>query len=223
MVLCKIMIKAMKKEIIKPFDLEAYKNGAKIQTRNGRKVRIICTDVENPCFTIIGLVKLKDGNELNQSYTSKGKVHVAESAISDNDLVIVEEVEEPEFWTDKENKTADGYFIDSDSSIAYCPYVYYNRDYYKTFADRKQAISAEAMARISQIMANDIDNFGGVVTDEEWKERAVRKYCIYRTNNNMRTVYAYSDYYFLAFHTPEQCDLFLKKYERLVKDYLCLD
>jgi hypothetical protein len=95
--------------------------------------------------------------------------------------------------------------------------------FYDVFATEKQAKSALAMARISQIMANDIKNFGGVITDEEWKQRAVRKYCIYRTNNNMRTIYAYSDYYFLAFHTEEQMNLFLKKYRDLVKDYLMID
>ena len=44
------------KEIIKPFDLEAYKKGAKIQTRDGHKVRIVCTDAENLRFPIIALV-----------------------------------------------------------------------------------------------------------------------------------------------------------------------
>ena len=42
----------MKKEIIKPFDLEAYKNGAKVKTRDGHEVRIICTDVKGVCFPI---------------------------------------------------------------------------------------------------------------------------------------------------------------------------
>ena len=42
----KLMNKAMKKEIIKPFDLEAYKNGAKVRTRDGHEARIICTDAK---------------------------------------------------------------------------------------------------------------------------------------------------------------------------------
>lgn len=211
----------MKKEVIKSFDLEAYKNGAKIQTRNGRKVRIICTDVENPCFTIIGLVKLEDGNELNQSYTSKGKVRVAESAISGNDLVIVEEVEEPEFWSDIKPKNIEGYVISKDCSKKY----YLNNvmvDNCGLFATHKQAKSARAMARISQIMANDIEHFGGVITDEEWLETSVKS-TIYRAGSRIELESTVYEYHFLAFHTAAQRDLFLKKYRDLVKDYLCLD
>ena len=211
----------MKKEIIKSFDLEAYKNGAKVKTRDGHEVRIICTDVKNPKSPIIGLVKLEDGNELNQSYTSKGKVRVAESAISGNDLVIVEEVEEPEFWSDKENEVIDGHYISLDSTISpFCTNI--NANNYGLFATQKQAKSARAMARISQIMANDIDNFGGVITDEEWLETSVKS-TLYRAGCSIvleSTVYVY---HFLAFHTEAQRDLFLKKYRDLVKDYLCLD
>ena len=214
----------MKKEIIKPFNLEAYKNGAKVKTRNGHEVRIICTDVKALCFPIIALVEIDDSTEVVMHLTSEGKFQ--RGAISDNDLVIVEEVEEPEFWSDNKNNTLSGFSIINFASDGILTKVeeFPNTEInYDIFATEKQAKSALAMARISQIMANDIENFGGVVTDEEWKERAVRKYCIYRTNNNIRTIYAYSDYYFLAFHTAEQCALFLKKYERLVRNYLMLD
>lgn len=214
----------MKKEIIKSFDLEAYKNGAKVKTRNGHEVRIICTDVKALCFPIIALVEIDDSNEVVMHYTSEGEIDAGD--ISDNDLVIVEEVEEPEFWTDKENKTADGYFIDSDSSIAYCPYMKYNQNRCKNFADSKQAKSALAMARISQIMANDIENFGGVITDEEWDDDDNWKYIIFRSCNHKNKIGVTAvccDYHFLAFHTEAQRDLFLEKYRDLVKEYLMLD
>ena len=213
----------MKKEIMKPFDLEAYENGAKVKTRDGHEARIICTDAKNPHFPIVALIKLVDCSEITQSYTSKGKTQLTKGTISNNDLVIVKEVEEPEFWADKEDRAADGYFIDSDSSIAYYPYAHYNRDYYKNFADRKQAISALAMARISQIMANDVDNFGGVITDEEWGKNDM-KYIIYRRkgDNICKSCVCY-DYFFLAFHTEAQRDLFLEKYRDLVKEYLMID
>jgi len=210
----------MKKEIIKSFDLASYKNGAKVKTRNGHEVRIICTDKKDPYYPIIALVKLNDNNELLLPYTSEGKIN--SEAISNNDIVIVEKVEEPEFWTDKEDRAADGYFIDSDSSIAYCPYAYYNRDYYKNFADMKQAISAKAMARISQIMANDVENFGGIVTDEEW-DNDDYKYVINRHGYVIGKSCAVSTYYFLAFHTAAQRDLFLEKYRDLVKEYFMID
>jgi hypothetical protein len=214
------MNKAMKKEIIKPFDLEAYKNGAKVKTRNGHEVRIICTDVKNPYLPIAALVKLNDNNELMLPYTSEGKIKT--ESISDNDLMIVEEVEGPEFWSDRENKKAKGYYIDYISDIIANGKARYNQKRYNLFATQKQAKSALAMARISQIMANDIDNFGGVVTDEEWGIDEW-KFVICRSWNRIFTKAVRSDYYFLAFHTEAQRGLFLEKYRDLVKDYLCLD
>lgn len=75
------------------------------------------------------------------------------------------------------------------------------------------------MAQISQIMAND-ERFGGVVTDEEWNYN--RKYVIIRrgTKLGIETKYCYE---YLAFHTNEQAELFLKENEDLIKDYYMLD
>jgi hypothetical protein len=212
----------MKKEIIKPFDLEAYKNGAKVKTREGNEVRIICTDRKNPHCPIIALVKVDDINETVLHYTPEGKVLLNPGVISGDDLVIVEEVEEPEFWSDKKNKVANGYFIGLESNIVYHTYTQYNHIEQKFFATKKQAKSALAMARISQIMANDIENFGGAVTDEEWKNNKW-KHIIYRNGCCISTTAIMNDYYFLAFHTPKQRGLFLKKYYDLVKDFLMID
>ena len=89
------------------------------------------------------------------------------------------------------------------------------------FATEKQAKSALAMAQISQIMAND-ERFGGAVTDVEWLQDFY-KYAITRVNNMIITGCYTKNYKFLAFHTQEQRDLFLKENEDLVKDYLMLD
>jgi hypothetical protein len=72
-------------------------------------------------------------------------------------------------------------------------------------------------------MANDVDNFGGVVTDEEWKDLTVKKYAIFRLKNTISFMNSYLDYHFLAFHTKDQRDLFLKKYRDLVREYLMVD
>lgn len=212
----------MKKEIIKSFDLEAYKNGAKVRTRGGHEVRIICTDAKNPFSPIVALISLSDGCEIAQSYTSKGKKQLTKGVISDDDLVIVEEVEVPEFWSDKEKKASDGYFFGYDSNIVHGSSTQYNQKQYKYFASKKQAKSALAMARISQIMANDIEHFGGVVTDEEWKNNDL-KHVIYRFSNNIYIASAVNEYFFLAFHTVEQRNLFLDKYRDLVREYMMLD
>ena len=88
------------------------------------------------------------------------------------------------------------------------------------FATEKQAKSALAMAQISQIMAND-ERFGGVVTDEEWNNNHLEKYCIIRINDEIKYINICT-YAFLAFHTIKQRDLFLKENEDLVKDYLMI-
>ena len=208
----------MKKEIIKPFSLEAYKNGAKVRTRTGHEARIICTDRQNPHCPIIALVKVDDINETVLHYTPEGKVRL-DTGVSDNDLVIVDEDEE--FWSDKEDKEAKGYFIGFESNIIFHTSTPYYHRQHKYFASRKQAKSALAMAMISQIMANDVEHFGGAITDKEWEEWN-RKYIIYRTENNTEVAFTFTDYYFLAFHTEAQRDLFLEKYRDLVNEFLMI-
>ena len=215
----------MKKKIIKPFNLEAYNNGAKIQTRDGHEVRIICTNAENPRFPIIALAKLYNEEEVVVHYTLEGKALPADT-IHQNDLVIVEEVKGPEFWSDNENNTFHGFSIMNvpiDNIFTEVEAAPNTKDNYHLFVTMKQAKSALAMARISQILANDIENFGGVVTDDEW-DNDYLKYVIYRRNNNISSMAVTKfEYCFLAFHTEEQRDLFLEKYRDLVKDYLMID
>lgn len=93
---------------------------------------------------------------------------------------------------------------------------------YNVFATEKQAKSALAMARISQIMAND-KRFGEVITDEEWNNPDIRKYCIDRFAGKRRIDVFDTTYHFLAFHTREQRDLFLEENEDLIKDYLMIN
>lgn len=94
-----------------------------------------------------------------------------------------------------------------------------NRD---IFATEKQAKSALAMAQISQIMAND-ERFGGIVTDEEWLVNDYWKAVIRRGRMGICIGESCYDYEFLAFHTKEQRDLFLKENMDLIKDYLMIN
>jgi hypothetical protein len=212
----------MKKKIIKkPFDLEAYKNGAKIQTRDGHEVRIVCTNAENPRFPIIALAKLYNEEEVVVHYTLEGKALLAD-VIHQNDLVIVEEVKGPEYWSEDISNTISGFEISPSARITEIDGAHNIEAFYNVFATKSQAKSAKAMARISQILANDIEHFGGVVTDEEWEDDDL-KYVIYRRNNNISSIAVTKfEYCFLAFHTAAQRDLFLTKYRDLVKDYLML-
>ena len=126
-------------------------------------------------------------------------------------------------WRDDKYALIDGYFIRHDSNIVKISTdgVYNKENNYNVFATEKQAKSALAMARISQIMANDA-RFGGIVTDKEWKNDSISKYCIDRQKNEINKEFCYICFSFLAFHTAEQRDLFLKENEDLVKDYLML-
>ena len=56
---------------MKPFNLEEYlKNPSKkIVTRDGRKVRIICTDFDNPDFPVVGEIK---GHKWPFSFATNG-------------------------------------------------------------------------------------------------------------------------------------------------------
>ena len=56
---------------MKKFNLEEYlKNpNREVVTRDGRKVRIICTDFDNPNFPIVGEIK---GNKWPCSFTTNG-------------------------------------------------------------------------------------------------------------------------------------------------------
>ena len=66
---------------MKQFNLEEYlKNpNREIVTRDGKKVRIICTDFDNPNYPVIGEIK---GNKWPYSFTTNG-------------LLIKNEVEQP--------------------------------------------------------------------------------------------------------------------------------
>jgi len=130
-----------------------------------------------------------------------------------------------ESWRSKEDDTSaesiTGYIIDKNSSVNFvtCRHAIENRN---IFNNRKQAKSALAMAQISQIMAND-ERFGGSIIDDEWKDRRMVKYIIYRQSNWFELSTRWLEYNFLAFHTDKQRDLFLKENEDLVRDYLMID
>ena len=92
----------MKKKIQKPFDVAAAKGGAKVETRDGDSVRILCYDRKsnnlNINFPIIALTN-HNGMESCFSYTSEGRLLGDDFDIGEDahDLVIIEEVEATKF------------------------------------------------------------------------------------------------------------------------------
>ena len=133
-----------------------------------------------------------------------------------------EEPQEVKRWRDNAEATINGYYIASDSFIDSEEDCFNIGDNYNVFATMKQAKSALAMARISQIMAND-ERFGGVITDEEWHDDSTWKYFIYRKGTAITSNATGMEWHFLAFHEEAQRDLFLEENEDLIKDYLMID
>lgn len=124
-------------------------------------------------------------------------------------------------WRDDYSKSIDGYVIDINSVIYKLNNVTNGSSNYNLFATKKQAKSARAMARISQIMAND-QRFGGVVSDEEWEDETL-KFVINRVRNTITKADFANSYEFLSFHTREQRDLFIEENKDLIKDYLMIN
>lgn len=117
------------------------------------------------------------------------------------------------------NKIISGYFISSaDSKIIKYGKATCKKSHQNVASSEKVAKSMLAMATISQLMPY----YGGAITDEEWKDGSTTKYTISRFKHTLEGL-SFNTYYFLAFHTKEQRDNFLKYNEQLVKDYLMID
>lgn len=211
-----------KKKVIKPFSVEAWKNGAKVETKSGRSVRILCTDLKDN-YPIVAAIACNGGTECSCIFDADG--HFCTGSETDCDLVIVEEVEEPERWAEDpldKRSMGEGWRIMGGDRIQRYTLNLNVVTNYDVFATQKQAKSALAMARISQLMAHD-ERYGGVVTEEEWRSSKIDKFGIHKYAGNLCRTTVQFTHYFLAFHTAEQRELFLSENERLVKDYLMID
>ena len=209
----------MKKRFVKPFDLEEARKGALVETKSGRKARIVCYDRKSRAeFPLLVLIETYDGKtEESFTYPNSGKFNDLDKA-HDYDLVLVEYLEEDVKWSDKNEKVTQ-YFVDMKGitnmidvpfDSAHCP------------ATPQLAKKQNAEAKISHILLNDA-KYGGMVKKEEWGNHDV-KYTIERLGAN--TIYrniSCSVPQFLAFHRPDCRDLFIEDYPELVNDYLMID
>lgn len=137
-------------------------------------------------------------------------------------IVRKEEKKEPVIKTYKDlihyKKEIKGYWADIDGKPIPC-YSDNLGGFSNTIAaSEKVTKSMLAMAMISQLMPY----YGGEITDEEWR-KYTHKYVIRREGDTIRKNIFNTIYHFLAFHTPEQRDEFLKNNKQLVKDYLMID
>jgi hypothetical protein len=215
--------------------VQDLKSGDVLVASDG-SIFILASVVDCACKHYVALTTdgVIDINEGLKHYWETSNVHPATKEERDTLFVAIKEAGyewdaeklelkkiKPEFWSDNKSNSFEGFFIGAYGDIIEVSKLPNTVSNYNIFATKKQVKSALAMARISQIMANDIKNFGGVVTDEEWKNNEW-KYVIYRDFCSINTTFVIHNYYFLAFHTSKQRNLFLEKYPQLVHDFLMI-
>lgn len=135
-------------------------------------------------------------------------------------IVFKKKEQEVKTWKDLIGKfrRQSSVYISEDGKIK-VPYgITYNYNDENVFIDERHAKSALAMAQISQLMPY----YGGAITDEEWEDISVVKYIIRKYKNTIIDDCAFNIFHFLAFHTKEQRNTFLKYNEQLVKEYLMI-
>ena len=135
---------------------------------------------------------------------------------SGEEIIILRKKKPTPKWEDL--KRISGCYIADNCIIRPASNIMANGENKNVFLTEKHAKSALAMAQISQLMPY----YGGEITDEEW-ENSSPKYIIDRYGNMINITFHTNAYYFLAFHTKEQRDAFLKNNEQLVKDYLMIE
>lgn len=173
----------------------------------------------SPSNPIVTLEEAK--NKWSPRRTIKFKVDIPDGFEIDKEnstleLIVFKEITKT--LTFKDIKYIDGYYINTNSNI--CEVDQANDSTNRNvFLTEKHAKSALAMAQISQL----IPHYGGEITDEEWNNQDIPKFILSRRGNGIRSDTMWNTYEFIAFHTKEQRDDFLKYNERLVRDYFMLD
>ena len=81
---------------LKPFDLEAARSGKPVCTRDGRKARIICFDLQDPEYDMVALILGKNGFESICTFNSNGRFNDADDVDkqSKHDLMMLPEKKE---------------------------------------------------------------------------------------------------------------------------------
>lgn len=120
-----------KKLNLKPFDLEAAKQGKPVCTRDGRKVRIISFDrkflFKGVSYPIIALVEDTAKEETIYGYNEKGKVIIENDTPYKDDLMMLPQKKEGWinlFKNNHEDILAAGVFPSREEAVSNCPPSY---------------------------------------------------------------------------------------------------
>ena len=133
--------------------------------------------------------------------------------------IIVYKRKDSDPWEYK-GQNMQGYHVRGDEIRSQERYVACSGNF-DVYASEALAKAALAAAQISQYMAND-PRYGGAITDKEWGNSNVVKYCIRRYNNHVEFQSTTGYYHFLAFHSEKQASLFYEDHKDLVKDFLMI-
>ena len=185
----------MKRTIQKPFSLkkEEWKNGAKLETRDGKAARILATDIRGPRPIAAALYYEEDDEELVYYYTEDGFFKSSQEE-SHLDLVIVEEIEELPNWKEVISKLHETAIISS-RNLPFNSLAEYEgfEAFYKLIHLRKEWIG-------------------------DWNPKKESQLCvIVQLDNEITTRDNWNTYRVLSFPTPEMRDEFLKRFEDLIQ------
>lgn len=185
----------MKRKVQKPFSLkkEEWKNGAKLETRDGKAARILATDIKGPRPIAAALYYEEDDNELVYYYTEDGffKSRQEESNL---DLVIVEEIEELPNWKEVISELHETAIISSRNL---------------PFNSLEEYEGFEAFYKLIHLRKAWIG---------DWNPRKENQlYVIVSPDDEIATYDNWNAYRVLSFPTPEMRDEFLKRFEDLIQ------
>lgn len=92
------------------------------------------------------------------------------------------------------------------------------RSGYSSLWDSKVISKIIAALKISKIIEF---GYGGIVTDEEWEDRDIIKYCLCKVDNRIFYATRTDHFLFIAFHTDQQREEFMSYPENveLIRNY----
>jgi hypothetical protein len=93
-----------------------------IQTKDGRKARVICTDVNNVDYPIVCIIKV-DGIEYPFPFTNNGNFHIGINGLN-NDIINV-----------PEKRTVEGWLVIKDDSLHDWTF-YMKKEYAEKFVEK---------------------------------------------------------------------------------------
>ena len=226
-----LIFKNMIKKEKSKFNLEEAKNGAEVVTDCGFIVKILSYDLVGiDRDELVGILSTSidgintNGKEFIGTFNDESEKYIITFDINCGEITGImcgcNKQNVNDFIKNRINEFKDLLTLDDDSFE-----IKIQKEVKVTYKERVK-LSSEAMLKITDIMETD-KRFGGIVTEEDWKNNSIYKFCIechVDPCGGKLDIYSRShEYHFLAFHTEKQCTLFLKEHEDLVKQYLMLN